>query len=48
MQSFFWDCFNEQEKKMSKSRVAVLRTKPESVLEDYQKLCNLAGNTAGT
>ena len=28
---------------MSKSRVAVLRTKPESVLEDYQKLCDLAG-----
>ena len=28
---------------MSKSRVAVLRTKPESVLDDYRKLCQLAG-----
>lgn len=27
---------------MSKSRVAVLRTKPETVLDDYQKLCSLA------
>ena len=28
---------------MTKSKVAVLRTKPENVLEDYQKLCELAG-----
>ena len=28
---------------MNKSKVAVLRTKPENVLEDYQKLCELAG-----
>lgn len=28
---------------MTKSRVAVLRTRPETVLEDYQKLCDLAG-----
>ena len=28
---------------MSKSKVAVIRTRPESVLDDYQKLCELAG-----
>jgi uncharacterized protein (DUF362 family) len=28
---------------VEKARVAVLRTKPETVLEDYQKLCQLAG-----
>jgi uncharacterized protein (DUF362 family) len=28
---------------MAKSKVAVLRTKPETVLEDYQRLCELAG-----
>ena len=28
---------------MQKARVAVLRTKPETVLQDYQKLCELAG-----
>ena len=28
---------------MTKSRVAVLRTKPETVLDDYRKLCQLAG-----
>lgn len=28
---------------MSKSQVAVLRTTPETVLEDYQRLCDLAG-----
>ena len=28
---------------MTKSKVAVLRTKPETVLEDYQRLCDLAG-----
>ena len=28
---------------MSASRVAVLRTKPETVLEDYRRLCELAG-----
>jgi hypothetical protein len=28
---------------MAKSRVAVLRTKPETVLDDYQRLCELAG-----
>ncbi|MCE1255095.1 MAG: DUF362 domain-containing protein [Anaerolineae bacterium] len=28
---------------MQKSRVAVLRTKPDHVLEDYVKLCSLAG-----
>jgi hypothetical protein len=28
---------------MAKSKVAVLRTKPETVLEDYQRLCQLAG-----
>ncbi len=28
---------------MTKSRVAVLRTKPETVLQDYQRLCELAG-----
>ncbi len=28
---------------MAKSKVAVLRTKPDTVLEDYQRLCELAG-----
>jgi uncharacterized protein (DUF362 family) len=28
---------------MTTSRVAVLRTKPETVLDDYQRLCELAG-----
>ena len=28
---------------MKKSRVAILRTDPENVLYDYQKLCDLAG-----
>lgn len=28
---------------MKKSRVAVLRTRPETVLQDYQRLCELAG-----
>ena len=28
---------------MTKSRVAVIRTKPETVLGDYQRLCELAG-----
>jgi hypothetical protein len=28
---------------MNKSRVAVLRTRPETVLDDYQRLCELAG-----
>ena len=28
---------------MSKSKVAVLRTTPDAVLEDYQRLCELAG-----
>lgn len=28
---------------MAKSTVAVLRTKPETVLQDYQRLCELAG-----
>jgi uncharacterized protein (DUF362 family) len=28
---------------MAKARVAVLRTKPETVLDDYQRLCELAG-----
>jgi uncharacterized protein (DUF362 family) len=28
---------------MTKSKVAVLRTSPENVLEDYQRLCDLAG-----
>jgi len=28
---------------MSKSKVAVLRTTPETVLDDYQRLCELAG-----
>ncbi len=28
---------------MNKSKVAVLRTTPETVLEDYQRLCELAG-----
>ena len=28
---------------MSKSKVAILRTTPETVLDDYQKLCELAG-----
>lgn len=28
---------------MQKSKVAVLRTKPETVLEDYRRLCELAG-----
>ena len=28
---------------MPKARVAVLRTKPETVLDDYQRLCELAG-----
>jgi len=28
---------------MDKSKVAVLRTSPESVLDDYQRLCELAG-----
>lgn len=28
---------------MNKSKVAVLRTSPESVLKDYQRLCELAG-----
>ena len=28
---------------MAKAKVAVLRTKPETVLEDYQRLCELAG-----
>jgi len=28
---------------MAKSKVAVLRTKPENVLDDYRRLCDLAG-----
>ncbi len=28
---------------MQKSKVAILRTKPETVLQDYQRLCELAG-----
>ncbi|NPV86009.1 MAG: DUF362 domain-containing protein [Anaerolineae bacterium] len=28
---------------MQRSKVAILRTKPETVLEDYQRLCDLAG-----
>ena len=28
---------------MARSRVAVLRTRPETVLEDYERLCELAG-----
>ncbi|MCX6580780.1 MAG: DUF362 domain-containing protein [Candidatus Aminicenantes bacterium] len=28
---------------MAKAKVAILRTKPETVLEDYRKLCRLAG-----
>ena len=28
---------------MSKSKVAILRTRPQTVLEDYYKLMNLAG-----
>jgi len=28
---------------MAKAKVAVLRTKPETVLDDYQRLCELAG-----
>ena len=28
---------------MAKPKVAVLRTKPESVLDDYRRLCSLAG-----
>ncbi|MBN1826880.1 MAG: DUF362 domain-containing protein [Candidatus Eisenbacteria bacterium] len=28
---------------MTKSRVAVIRTKPETVLDDYRRLCDLAG-----
>lgn len=28
---------------MAKAKVAVIRTKPETVLDDYQKLCELAG-----
>ena len=28
---------------MARSKVAVLRTTPETVLDDYQRLCELAG-----
>lgn len=28
---------------MSKSKVAIIRTTPQTVIEDYQKLCELAG-----
>lgn len=28
---------------MQKSKIAILRTKPETVLQDYQRLCELAG-----
>jgi len=28
---------------MAKAKVAILRTKPETVVKDYQRLCELAG-----
>ncbi len=28
---------------MAKAKVAILRTKPETVVEDYRRLCSLAG-----
>ena len=28
---------------MTRSKVAILRTRPETVIEDYARLCDLAG-----
>src|SRR5210317_1023503 len=28
---------------MTKAKVAILRTKPETVIDDYRKLCDIAG-----